>query len=125
MRKENRKAVSSSNSRFFGLVERQATQKKGKLRFVLLFVGLLLLGYLYFAGDYGFVRIYSLHKEKKNLKLEIKKLEAKTIDLKLEKERLETDLGYIERIAREKYSMTKKGERIYKFVHSPAKDLAK
>ena len=125
MIKQNKKAISFPKSNFLARVKKQAGQKKGKLRFVLLFAGLLLLGYLYFAGDFGFVRILSLYKEKKNLKLEIKKLEAKTIDLKLEKKRLETDLGYVERIAREKYGMTKKGERIYKFVRSPAKDLAK
>jgi cell division protein FtsB len=122
---KRKKLVAILDSRFFSRVKKEATRKKGKLKTILFLVGLALLAYLYLAGDYGFIRIFSLWKEKKNLQMEIKKIEAKTIDLKVEKNKLTTDLHYIERIARERYGLAKKGEKIYKFVQKEPKDLSK
>ena len=124
MRKKKKKLATFSSGQFLTRVKKEATKKKGKLRAVLILVGLVLLGYLYFAGDFGFVRIFSLWKEKRELRLEIKKLEAKIIDLEVERKRLKNDLYYIERVAREKYGMAKEGEKIYKFVEEP-KDSSK
>ena len=36
--------------------------------------------------------------------------------LKSERNRIENDLGYIEKIAREKYKMVKPGEKIFKVI---------
>jgi cell division protein FtsB len=119
------KLVTILDNRFFARVKKGATRKKGKLRAILFLMALLLLGYLYMAGDYGFVRIFSLWKEKRDLQMEIKKIETKTIDLKVEKQKLTSDHDYIERIARERYGMVKKGEKIYKFVQKEPKDLSK
>ena len=123
MRRKRKKTLSVDNQ-FFARVKKEASRKKGKLKVILFLAGLALLGYIYLAGDFGFVRIFSLWKEKKELKLEIKKLEVKIIDLEVERKRLRNDLHYIERIAREKYGMAKEGEKIYKFVEE-SKDTTK
>ncbi len=41
--------------------------------------------------------------------------------LENEKTRLETDLDYIERLAREKYRMAKKGEKVFKVIPKESK----
>ena len=47
---------------------------------------------------------------------EIKELNETVDSLKKTIEKLKTDTAYIERIAREKLGMAKKGEKVYKFV---------
>jgi len=42
--------------------------------------------------------------------------------LESEKERLETDLDYIERLARKKYRMAKTGEKVFKVIHKEIKE---
>ena len=78
-------------------------------------------GYRFFAGPYGFVQIHSLWQEKKNLKKESKMLQAKMVDLEIEKKRLEKDEFYLEKQARERLGMVKKGEKVYKVV--PLKEV--
>ncbi len=125
MRKEGKKVPSILDGHFFARIKKETSRKKGKLRFVLFLAGLVLLVYIYSSGDFGFIRIFSLRQEKKNLNMEIKAVEAKIIDLKLEKMKLTSDLHYIERIARLRYGMIKKGEKIYKFVPSQPEDMLK
>ena len=122
---KRKKLTTILEGRFFSRIKKEATQKKGRLKVILCLVGLVLLGYLYLAGDFGFIRIFSLLREKKNLEMEIKKIEAKVIDLKVEKRKLVTDLNYIERVARQRYGMAKKGEKIYKFMEEKSGDLTK
>lgn len=125
MKEEKRKVASFLDSHFLARIKKEGSRKRGKLRFFLLLAGLVLLGYVYSVGDFGFIRIFSLWKEKKDLGMEIKRIEAKIIDLELEKKKLTTDLHYIERIARQRYGMAKQGERIYKFVPSQPEDMLK
>lgn len=99
-----------------GLFEKiKHDSKKFFFRFFILVVFLFIL-YSFFSGPYGFFRIYALFREKENLELKSKSLEAKIVDLKTKKNLLKNDDFYIEKQARERLGMAKKGEKIYKFV---------
>ena len=41
----------------------------------------------------------------------------------IEKTRLESDLQYIEKLAREKYRMAKKGEKVFRVIEKPVERL--
>lgn len=73
-------------------------------------------GYRFLAGHYGFIQIHSLRQEKKQKETESKILQAKMVDLEIEKKRLEKDKFYLEKQARERLGMVKKGEKVYKVV---------
>lgn len=78
--------------------------------------------FLVFAGIFlviffpGFAGIQELRQKNKELEVNIKKLEAENIALRQEKEKLEKDPEYLERVAREKLGIVKKGEIVYKLV---------
>lgn len=70
----------------------------------------------FFAGDYGITQIIKLRRLRGQLSFEIEELRREQDSLKAERLRLERDLGYIEKIAREKYRMAKEGERVFKVI---------
>ena len=68
------------------------------------------------AGDQGIVTLYRGWRQMRELNTELE-ASRKTIDsLKLEIDRLISDTGYIERIARERYGMAREKEKMYKFI---------
>ncbi len=71
-----------------------------------------LLLYLIFA-EKGLVKRARLELESKKLKKKIEAIEKENDSLKQKIHKLETDPKEIERIAREKYGMTKEGEEVY------------
>ena len=101
---------------FFTRIKNRSFPRKKILRRILFLLLFSFIFYLYFAGDYGFIRLLSLKAEKENTILETKRLQALNLDLQIEKEKLTNDLSYIEKVARERYGMAKKDEVIYKFV---------
>jgi cell division protein FtsB len=62
----------------------------------------------------GFSKIQELKQENKRLDEKIADIKKKNIFLEQEKIKLETDKTYIERIARQKIGIIKKGEIVYK-----------
>ena len=62
----------------------------------------------------GFSKLQELREEKRNLKKRIEMLERANKQLAEEKEKLENDPTYIEKIAREKLGMARKDEIILK-----------
>ncbi|MDH4222042.1 MAG: septum formation initiator family protein [candidate division Zixibacteria bacterium] len=111
MRKKNpRKNV------FFERLDKNVFSQKKILRRLFFLLVLFLIFYLYFVGDYGFLRLLSLKKEKDSLILETKKLQAQNMDSEMEIGKLKEDLFYIEKVARERYGMAKEDELIYKFI---------
>ncbi|MBO8150900.1 MAG: hypothetical protein DRP91_00070 [Candidatus Neomarinimicrobiota bacterium] len=70
----------------------------------------------FFAGDYGITQVIKLKRLRSQLSSEIEELRRKQDSLKAERLRLERDLRYIEKIAREKYRMAKEGERVFKVI---------
>ncbi len=72
------------------------------------------------VGDYGLYQIYLLHKQKSKIESHIVELNVEQDSLRAEKARLETDLKYIEKLARERYRMAKKGEKVFRVIEKPS-----
>ena len=71
---------------------------------------------IFIFGDHGLFQLYKLKKEKNSIQKHISELRKEREILISEKKRLENDLIYIEKLAREKYRMAKPGERVYKVI---------
>ena len=67
-------------------------------------------------GDHGVLKLYKIKNERKAIQKKIAELREEKEKLKSEKSRIENDLGYLEKIAREKYKMVKPGEKIFKVI---------
>ncbi len=69
-----------------------------------------------FSGRQGPLTFYRTWIRTRQLRREIDRSNAVVDSLKEEIRRLQHDTAHIERIAREKYGMAKKNEKMYKFV---------
>ena len=65
-------------------------------------------------SDRGFVTLWNLKKEKIEIQEDINSLRQQIASLEKEAEKLEFDERYIEKIAREKFRMSKPGEKVFK-----------
>ena len=81
---------------------------------ILLFVAALLIIFVF--GDHGLFQLYKLKKERAEIQLYISQLRKNRETLSNEKNRLENDFKYIEKLAREKYRMAKPGEKVFKVL---------
>tara|TARA_B110000438_G_scaffold302584_1_gene360721 strand:- start:2183 stop:2509 length:327 start_codon:yes stop_codon:yes gene_type:complete len=90
------------------------TQKKF-IRGVI-FLIIITLSIIFIFGDHGLFQLYKLKREKTYIQEHISELRKEREILISEKQRLENDLEYIEKLAREKYRMAKLGERVYKVI---------
>lgn len=97
-------------------LKKETVQRKKTIKRFLLLLLAVFVVYSFFSGPYGFLRLVSLFKEKQEVKLEIKELEAEIMDMEQRKEKLENDSFYLEKEAREKLGMAREDEKIYKFV---------
>ena len=82
---------------------------------LLVLLGVVLIA-LFIIGDRGLYRLYENKIEKQELLSRIDQLRAEQLELLQENDLLENDLVYIERLAREKYRMAKKGEKVFKII---------
>ena len=82
----------------------------------ILIIGALSLIIIFFFGDHGLYQLYTLKKEKTQIQNQINNLRKEKIKLENEKIKLQTDYKYIEELAREKYRMAKKGEKVFKVI---------
>ena len=82
-----------------------------KVRPFYIFGFLLLLVVIYLPG---FTKLQELKNQNRQFILDMEELKKKNEELKVEKARLENDMDYIEKIAREKLGMVKENEIIYK-----------
>jgi len=64
----------------------------------------------------GYSRLQELKQKNSQLESRIDEIQQENVDLKQEKERLEKDIVYLEKIAREKMGLVRKGEIIYRIV---------
>tara|TARA_Y100001970_G_C13597676_1_gene538639 strand:- start:165 stop:491 length:327 start_codon:yes stop_codon:yes gene_type:complete len=71
---------------------------------------------IFIFGDHGLLQLYKLKNEKNNIQKHITELRKERELLIIEKKRLENDLKYIEKLAREKYRMAKPDEKVYKVI---------
>ena len=86
-----------------------------------LYKGIVFLMFFSFAivfifGDHGLLKLYNIKNERKIIQKKISQLRKEKEILKNEKSKIENDLDYIEKIAREKYKMVKPGEKIFKVI---------
>ena len=95
--------------------ERFAETQKKFIRGVLFLIAITLLVVFVF-GDHGLFQLYKLKKERAKIQKHISQLRENREVLISEKNRLENDLEYIEKLAREKYRMAKPGEKVFKVV---------
>lgn len=92
-----------------------ADRQKRIIRAILI-MGALTLLIIFFFGDHGLYQLYRLRSQRTEVQTRINELRKEKQRLKGEKIRLETDYKYIEQLAREKYRMAKKGEKVYKVL---------
>ena len=78
---------------------------------------------IFVIGDYGLYQIYLLNKQKEQIENHLVELQYTQDSLLIEKTRLESDLQYIEKLAREKYRMAKKGEKVFRVIEKPVERL--
>tara|TARA_Y100001960_G_C14732845_1_gene858591 strand:- start:1713 stop:2048 length:336 start_codon:yes stop_codon:yes gene_type:complete len=98
-----------------GSLNSRANIQKKVIKLMLL-LGLLVLLITFFFGDHGLYNLYTLKSERKRIQAEIDYLRNQRITLEDEKTRLKTDYKYIEEMAREKYRMAKKREKVFKVI---------
>ena len=84
---------------------------------------LLVLAVVLSLGKRGFIQQIRLERSKKALAQEIEILEKEKAALEAEKDTLQTP-EYTEKIAREKYGMAKKDEKVYEVVPKQDKKSA-
>jgi len=89
-------------------------QRKFLRGIILLGVSFLII--IFLIGDRGLYQLYKIKAQRKITQKRIEELKTEIDLLENEKNRLETDLDYIERLAREKYRMAKKGEKVFKVI---------
>ena len=95
--------------------ERFAETQKKFIRGVLFLIAITLL-IVFVFGDHGLFQLYKLKRERAEIQKYISELRENREILISEKNRLENDLEYIEKLAREKYRMAKPGEKVFKVV---------
>tara|TARA_Y100000590_G_scaffold194983_1_gene221467 strand:+ start:268 stop:591 length:324 start_codon:yes stop_codon:yes gene_type:complete len=88
----------------------------------ILTIGALTLLIIFLFGNHGLYQLYLLKKERSSIQEKINLLREKKIALEDEKTKLQTDNKHIEEIAREKYRMSKKGERVFKVIEKEEKN---
>jgi len=82
---------------------------------VLFLIGVTLL-IIFIFGDHGLFQLYKLKQERKQVQIHITQLRENREKLIAEKNRLENDLDYIEKLARERFKMAKTGEKVFKVI---------
>lgn len=84
------------------------------LKILMVLIGLLAIYFLFISGSRGSWQLYKSDTEKERLLDDIRSLELRKAELDSERTRLLDDPEYIEKIAREKYNMKKKGEKVFR-----------
>ncbi len=104
-----RTAIKSRRQKFFANTQRKF------IRGIILF-GISFLLIIFLLGNHGLFQLYKIKSQRKVTQKRIEELKTEIALLKNEKKRLQTDLEYIERLAREKYRMAKAGEKVFKVI---------
>ena len=74
--------------------------------------------YALFGGEYSLMEMRRLERERVTEANRLKDTRNEVAALRARVDSLETDSATLERIARERYGMIRKGERLYRFVDS-------
>ena len=90
------------------------TQKQFIQGLVLLICLSLIIVFIF--GDHGLLKLYKIKSQRKTIQTHIAQLRDEREKAEEKKNKIENDINYIERMAREKYKMVKPGEKIFKVV---------
>jgi cell division protein FtsB len=85
----------------------------------LLFAVLVIIGFIFIAGDVGLLKVWGAQRQMQNLRSKITELEGKNALLSAEIDHLRSDSFTIEKVAREKYGYLKPGDMVYRIVPIP------
>jgi cell division protein FtsB len=105
---------------FVSRIRDRALGSKKSFRLFLWMAGSIVLLYLFATGNFGFLRILSLYEKRENLIRENRYLTVVQADLEWRKRELAKNPALVEKVAREKLGLAKKGEVLYKII--PPKD---
>ena len=90
--------------------------RKKRVRQLTLVAILIIIVIIFSSGSRGTYQLYNFTQKKADLEKEIKNLEIEKKDLEIVRSKIDNDPAYIEKIAREKYKMKKKEEKVYEIV---------
>ena len=71
---------------------------------------------VFVLSDHGLYQLWQLKKEQSIIEDHIRELEQNNAELVAERDRLKHDMEYIEKLARERYRMAKKGEKVFRVI---------
>ena len=71
---------------------------------------------VFIFGDHGLLKLYKIKSQRKTIQTHIAQLRDEREKAEDKKNKIENDINYIEKMAREKYKMVKPGEKIFKVV---------
>lgn len=103
-----------SNRKISEIMQRIARKKR--IRQLAFLAVLIFVATVFITGSRGTLQLYKFTKQKQDLESEIESLERDKSKLENVKSNLEDDPDYIEKVAREKYKMKKKEEKVYEIV---------
>ena len=95
---------------------KQVQQIQQQMIRAILIIGALMLLIIFFFGDHGLYQLYLLRSERSEIQATITALREQKQTLEEEKNKLTIDSKYIEQLARERFRMAKKGEKVFKVI---------
>ena len=96
--------------------KKQANKIQQQMIRAILIIGTLILLIIFFFGDHGLYQLYKLRSERSEIQAAITIMRDQKQTLEAEKNKLTTDSKYIEQLARERFRMAKKGEKVFKVI---------
>ncbi len=72
---------------------------------------------LFVFNDMGLIKYFQLKKQNQRLIDDINSVRNERKELSIKIGKLESDLEYIEKIAREEFRMAKQGEKVFRVIH--------
>ena len=96
--------------------KKQANKIQQQMIRAILIIGTLILLIIFFFGDHGLYQLYLLRSERSEIQAAITIMREQKQTLESEKNKLTTDSKYIEQLARERFRMAKKGEKVFKVI---------
>ena len=96
--------------------KKQANKIQQQMIRAILIIGTLILLIIFFFGDHGLYQLYKLRSERSEIQAAITIMREQKQTLEAEKNKLTTDSKYIEQLAREKFRMAKRGEKVFKVI---------
>ena len=96
--------------------KKQANKIQQQMIRAILIIGTLILLIIFFFGDHGLYQLYLLRSERSEIQAAITIMREQKQTLEAEKNKLTTDSKYIEQLARERFRMAKKGEKVFKVI---------